>query len=158
MANIKNVSLEFSCTEKLGDKLFCDKCSHSVVDFTAKTNEELQEEINKSLRPVCGIFKKSQLSDQFLKYAAATFIATSLTMPTLGQEVIKGDLLLKACEKVAAEAEEETFFGLLVETQAEPVGGYQKFFEAIASKMKYPKDLLKRVNHLLSLLLTLPDK
>lgn len=144
MTNIKNVTLEFNCTEKLGDKLFCDKCSHSVVDFTTKTTEELQEQINKSLRPVCGIFKKSQLSDQFLRYAAATFIATSLTIPSLGQEVINGDSLLKTCEKVAAEGEEDTFFGLVVETQAEPVGGYQKFIEAIANKMKYPKGLTEK--------------
>src|SRR6478609_5656360 len=117
MTRIKNVTLEFNCTEKLNDKLFCDKCSHSVVDFTTKTNDELQEEINKSLRPVCGIFKKSQLSDQFLKYAAATFVATSLTIPTLGQEIIKVDSLWQACEKMKAE-EVEIFLGVIVETQA----------------------------------------
>jgi TonB family protein len=144
MTNINNVTLKFSCTEKLGDNLFCDKCSHNVVDFTTKTTEELQEQINKSLEPVCGIFKKSQLSDQFLKYAAATFIATSLTIPTLGQEVIPGDSLLKACEKVETEGEEEIFFGVIIETQAEPVGGFKQFFEAIASKMKYPKGLTEK--------------
>src|SRR5690349_7780605 len=108
MTKITNITLEFACTEKLGDKLFCNKCSHGVVDFTTKSTDELQEQINKSLKPVCGIFKKSQLSDQFLKYAAATFIATSLTIPTLGQTK---EAVAKASEKVETESDEQIFFG-----------------------------------------------
>jgi protein TonB len=141
MTKIKNVTLEFACQEKLDDKLFCHKCAHRVIDFTTKTNDELQEEINKSIKPVCGIFKKSQLSDQFLKYAAATFIATSLTIPVIGQEEKKGDSLLKSCEKVETENEEGIFFGVMLETQAEPVGGYKRFYEAIANSIKYPPGL-----------------
>ena len=107
MAKIKNITIEFHCLESLDDALFCDKCSHRVIDFTNKTDQELRKEIEKSNRTVCGLFKKSQLSSQFLKYAAATFIATSLTIPAIGQEVIKGDSLLKACEKIETEAEDE---------------------------------------------------
>ncbi|HYF66656.1 MAG TPA: energy transducer TonB [Ohtaekwangia sp.] len=144
MTKIKDVTIEFSCPQTLDSKLHCDRCSHTVIDFTSKSERALRQEINKSKGPVCGIFKKSQLSDQFLKYAAATFIATSLAVPTLGQEVIKGDLLLKACEKMETENEEEVFFGMIVETQAEPLGGYKKFFEAIASKMNYPTGLKEK--------------
>jgi len=141
MTKIKNVTIEFNCPEKLNDNLFCDKCSRSIVDFTSKTDIELIDEIKKYNGTVCGLFKKSQLSAQFLKYAAATFIATSLTIPAIGQEVIKGDSLLKACEKIETEKEEEVFLGMIVETQAEPIGGYKKFFEAIADKMNYPAGL-----------------
>jgi hypothetical protein len=144
MTKIKDVTIEFNCPETLDNKLHCDRCSHAVIDFTNKTDKELTEEIKKSKGPVCGLFKKSQLSDQFLKYAAATFIATSLTIPTLGQEVIKGDSLLKACEKIETENEEEVFLGIIVETQAEPIGGYKKFFEAITSKMNYPTGLKEK--------------
>lgn len=144
MTKIKNVTIEFNCPETLYDNLFCTKCSHGVTDFTSKTDRELREEIKQSKGPVCGLFKKSQLSDQFLKYAAATFIATSLTVPTLGQKVIKRDSLLKACEKIETENEEEVFLGIIVETQAEPIGGYKKFFEAITSKMNYPTGLKEK--------------
>ena len=144
MTKIKDVTIEFNCPETLDNKLHCDRCSHAVIDFTGKTDKELREEIKKSKGPVCGLFKKSQLSDQFLKYAAATFIATSLTIPTLGQEVIKGDSLLKACEKIETENEEEVFLGIIVETQAEPIGGYKIFFDAITSKMNYPTGLKEK--------------
>jgi hypothetical protein len=144
MTKIKDVTIEFSCPGTLDGKLYCDRCSHTVIDFTNKTDRALREEIKKSNGPVCGLFKKSQLSDKFLKYAAATFIATSLTVPTLGQEVIKGDSLLKACENMETVNEEDVFFGMIVETQAEPIGGYKKFFEAIASKMNYPTGLKEK--------------
>ena len=119
---IKNVTIEFHCPEKVGDNLFCNKCSHTVVDFTNKTDEELKDETARSKGPVCGLFKKSQLSDQFLKYAAATFIATSLTFPSLGQEVIKEDSVLKAHEDIETEHEEDVFLGVVVEEQARTCG------------------------------------
>ena len=143
MTKIENITIEFNCSEKLDDTHFCEKCSHQVIDFTIKTDKELQEELKKSKGLVCGIFKKSQLSDQFLKYAAATFVATSLTIPTLGQEIIKRDSLLKACEQTEIE-ETDIFFGVIVEKQAEPVGGYKKFFEAIADRINYPTGLTEK--------------
>ena len=143
MRDIKNVTLEFHCPEKLSDKLFCDKCSHKIIDFTNKTEKELSKEIGKSSRPVCGLFKKSQLSDQFLKYAAATFIATSLIVPTLGQELQRNSLL-KACEKIESESEDEVFLGVIIETQAEPIGGYKKFFDRIVSSTMYPAGLTEK--------------
>lgn len=137
MPDIKSVNLEFHCPETLNDKLFCDRCSRRIIDFTNKTEKELKVEIAKAKGPVCGLFKKSQMSEQFLKYAAATFIATSLTLPSLGQEPIKADSLQKAVEST----EEDTFFGMIVELQAEPIGGYKKFMETIASNLNYPHGL-----------------
>jgi len=144
MTKIKNVTIEFNCPQTLGKHLYCYKCSQGVTDFTNKTDKELIREIKNAKGSVCGLFKKSQLSGQFLRYAAATFIATSLAIPTFGQEVIKGDSLLKACEKIETENEEEVFLGIIVETQAEPIGGYKKFFEAIAIKMNYPTGLKEK--------------
>src|SRR5687767_13728029 len=108
MTKIKNIALKFSCTEKLeqkhGGRLFCSKCTHHVIDFTSKSSEELQDEINKSTRSVCGVFKRSQLSDQFLKYAAATVIATSsLTIPAMGQEPEKTETSTNSLTKLEAE-------------------------------------------------------
>jgi hypothetical protein len=141
MAKTRKVTIEFNCVENMDAKLFCEKCSHNVIDFRNKTSRELNEEIKRSQVPVCGIFKKSQLSDQFLKYAAATFIATSLTMPTFAQEVIKGESLLTAFDKMNAADEEHVFLGIVIETQAEPVGGYKKFLESIESVLNYPSGL-----------------
>ena len=140
MSPIKNVSLAFSCAEKLSGNLFCHKCSHHVIDFRNKTCGDLNEQINKSTKPVCGVFKKSQLSEQFMKYAAATFIATSTAIAAAGQEV-QADSAFKACEQLEREAETEVFFGAIVERQAEPIGGYAKFFNAIKRNIKYPDDL-----------------
>lgn len=143
MAKIKNVTIEFNCPETLDKNFYCHKCSHEVIDFTNKSDNELTNELTKANGPVCGLFKKSQLSNQFLKYAAATFVATSLTIPALGQE-INGDSLLKVCEKIEAGNEEEVFLGMIVETQAEPVGGYKKFFELIMDEMKFPAGLTEK--------------
>ena len=144
MGTIKNVTIEFNCQEKLNGNFFCNKCSRSIVDFTNKNDKELIEEIEKSKGTVCGQFKTSQLSDQFLKYAAATFIATSLTVPSIGQAIIKGDSHLKACEKLEQEGDEDVFIGVIIETQAEPVGGYKEFYNAVAREMKYPSGLKER--------------
>jgi hypothetical protein len=65
MTKIKDVTIEFNCPETLDSKLHCDRCSHAVIDFTNKTDKELIEEIKKSKGPVCGLFKKSQLSSYF---------------------------------------------------------------------------------------------
>jgi len=148
MKKIKNINLEFSCPEnrssmnKIGSDYFCDKCSSQVIDFTKKSASEFEKIINKSSKPICGIYKRSQLSEQFLKYAAATFIATtSIVFQANSQEIIKVDSAKQACEYLEEEEVEGEFFGMIVEEQAQPVGGYKKFFEELAKKLKYPKGL-----------------
>jgi hypothetical protein len=79
---ITNVSLKFPCMEdwnkmdtSSGERI-CGRCQHKVIDFTNMNDEEFQKHL-KSAEHVCGRFKKSQLSNEFLKYAAATLIAAS---------------------------------------------------------------------------------
>jgi TonB family protein len=143
MTKIKNITLAFNCTEKLeqksGDKFFCSKCAHHITDFASKSSEELEDSINKSARPVCGIFKRSQLSDQFLRYAAATVIATSaLTIPAIGQMRERTEPSVDTPHKPVAD---DMILGIIIETTPEPVGGHQKFLTAINSNLKYPRGL-----------------
>jgi hypothetical protein len=143
---IKNVSLEFSCPEKLDrkaeGKFYCDKCAHQLIDFRNKPIKELKSEISNSVKPVCGVFNTSQLGDHFIKYALSTVIVTSsFAVPTFGQVPIKVDSVSKGLETVNKDDEEQVIFGMIVETQAQPIGGYAKFFEALASRIKYPQGL-----------------
>ena len=146
MRKIKNVTLEFSCIkqsnsfDKTTTGFFCDKCSNTVIDFTDKSIDDLQKAIENSTKPVCGLFRRTQLSEQFIRYAAATFIASSsLTIQSLAQ--IKVDSALQATEHLDRETESDVFFGSIVETMAEPLGGYKKFIEALAKEIKYPDSL-----------------
>lgn len=140
MSPIKNISLAFACRETLNKGLFCNKCSHRVIDFKDKTHRDLQQHLETSDRRVCGIFKKSQLSEQFLRYAAATFVATSMTFPGNGQD-LKEDSSFQACEKIETQDEEEFFLGVIVDIPAEPIGGYKNFFDAIRANIKVPPSL-----------------
>ncbi len=79
---ITNVTLKFPRTEdwnkmdtSSGERI-CSRCQHKVIDFTDMSDEEYQLHF-KNEQQVCGRFKKSQLSSEFLKYAAATLIAAS---------------------------------------------------------------------------------
>lgn len=79
---IKNVSLSYACEknwnsmEEVAGGRFCDSCQHVVHDFTNQSDCELKKILNQNAR-VCGKFKRSQMSTDFLKYAAATLIAAS---------------------------------------------------------------------------------
>jgi TonB family protein len=146
MTNNKKVTLEFACPEKLDDKLFCEKCAHHLVDFRGCTPEEIQDTVNKTDGRVCGIFKKSQLSDQFLKYAAATFIASSLPTPNHAQDSTKYELSTDwgNFKLNNTDLEFQWTLGFVVDTQAEPVGGYLEFLDAIQARMYFPKGVLDR--------------
>jgi hypothetical protein len=136
---IKDITLEFSRSERLNEIFFCDKCSRTVLDFTDKTGRELDEALKKSPGNVCGRFKKSQMSDRFLKYAAAAVVVTSMAMPAIAQESMKGDSATKADEKV--KVEEDVFMGTIVDTGAEPIGGMKAFMKEIADKIIWPPGL-----------------
>lgn len=151
MSDIKNINLEFNCPENRNtleqteNGYNCDKCSKNVIDFTNKSNDELQYMISESIEPVCGVFKRSQLSQKFMKYAAATFIATATSLSANGQDIVVKDSVEQACDHLEEEHEEiDEFFGAIIETQAEPTGGYKKFFEALSDSIKYPKGLTEK--------------
>ena len=145
MSDINNINLEFKCPvgrsvlKKAGEAFVCEKCSNNVIDFTNKSNRELQSILSKSVEPVCGIFKTRQLSQKFLKYAAAGFFvsAASLTLSANAQDITILDIPISE----EAETEHTEIFGSIIETMPEPIGGNEKFLEAIARAFKYPEGL-----------------
>jgi len=150
MANIKDVVLQFPCPlrkdsfDKTSKGYYCNKCSSEVIDFSGKSLNELRCEMGKSQKPVCGIFKKSQLSDQFIKYAAATFfLSSALTFQSIAQEKAKIDSDSTSKANVDGETE-PVFFGLIVETQAEPEGGIPKFIKTLSEEIKCPISLKEK--------------
>lgn len=137
MSEIKQINLEFNCPENwstlepTGPGYSCSKCNKGVIDFTLKTNEELQRTISESSQPICGIFKRSQLSQKFLKYAAATFIASATSFGANGQSLSQSDsvALQKAIDSLMLtefDNESELLLGTITEVQAEPIGGLSK--------------------------------
>ena len=150
MAHIKDVVLQFPCL--LGKESFvkttkgyyCNKCSSEVIDFSGKSLNALGCEMEKSEKPVCGMFKKSQLSDHFIKYAAATFfISSALAFQSFAQEKVKIDSDSTSKSNVGEETE-PIFFGLIVEMQAEPVGGFLKFMKTLSEEIKCPIGLKEK--------------
>lgn len=82
-SSIKNVTLAFCCQEDwhsfstIDDRTrFCGSCQHAVMDFTTANQFQFEQAMQNG-QPVCGRFKSSQLSETFLKLAAASLIATS---------------------------------------------------------------------------------
>jgi hypothetical protein len=94
MSEIRNITLAFACREKLernaDGEFYCHKCAHVIVDFRCQSAEALQQGIAQAgVRPICGIFKNSQLSEKFTRYAAAAAIAVtaaSTAMCTTGDK------------------------------------------------------------------------
>jgi TonB family protein len=150
MSDIKNVKLSFNCPktretlQETAEGYNCSDCSKKVIDFTNKDQNELQQIIKSSDSHVCGIFKTSQLSQAFVKYAAATaIVGGSLMLPACGQHTPKAD---------SAEVFELTGFvdyGGFVDdttkadsfTYPEPIGGTVKFYDALKFHLKYPESL-----------------
>jgi len=145
MKEIKNKKLAFSCPlskdklNKKGNDFHCDQCNHTVIDFTNKSEEQLQETLDKTKGRVCGIFKKRQLSPQFLKYAAASVLmSSSIAFRSQAQENIKTDSTYQACDSVA---DDDITFGMVVGEMAKPIGGYEKLYQAIEKELNLPDEL-----------------
>lgn len=154
MSEKKNINLEFSCPENLNSMeptahgFNCAKCSKELIDFRDKSDEEIQWIISNSLKPICGVFKRTQMSQQFLRYAAATFIATAsafnLNAQTNELDSLELEHAIDSLLDTEFEDNDIPFLGIIVETQAEPIGGYPKFFEAISKAVKYPPELKEK--------------
>jgi hypothetical protein len=89
---LENVRLSFACSEDWGkfktidDRArLCGSCKCRVVDFTNATQDEFDREMN-SGKKVCGRFNTSQLSESFLKLAAASLVAVSATAVSCSHE------------------------------------------------------------------------
>lgn len=139
--SMKDIDLAFNCTEKINDRRYCEKCAHTLTDFTNKTDAELEDALSNASRPVCGVFKKSQLSEQFLKYAATTFLAASWVNPSWAQHndvILKPTAFASVCESKTVETH---FQGMVVSTPATPAGGYDQFYGWLYDKVLLPPDL-----------------
>ncbi len=144
MKKNQKACLAFKCPIQLNqlakkeEGYFCTSCSKPIEDFRTKNLQETQDLIRNPQQSICGIFRSTQLSDSFLKYALATAIVTSsLAHPAFGQEVKKDSIIRNE------ETGDDIFIGTIVEDIAEPVGGVEKFFEAISNEINYPEGLKK---------------
>ncbi|UII32304.1 energy transducer TonB [Fulvivirga ulvae] len=143
MVDIKNITLAFNCPESreslnsCGRDYFCEKCRHKVLDFTTSSEEELLKSLKASNTPVCGIFRRSQLSKPLLKYLAVSVTAIAASVVQVSAQEIS------EIEEIPVEETgyEPVVFGMVVETMPLPEGGHEKFYEAIASEIRYPKRL-----------------
>ncbi|MDW7694546.1 energy transducer TonB [Flammeovirgaceae bacterium SG7u.111] len=149
MKKNQKASLAFKCPIQLNSLVkkeggyFCTNCSKPIEDFRTKDGNETQELIGNSLQPICGIFKRTQLSDSFLKYALATMLATSpIAFPAFGQEAeIDSIIELELTNTVSCYDEAIIVNG--IEKIAEPIGGFEKFLEALSEEINYPDGLKK---------------
>lgn len=151
MTEIKNLNLSFNCPKSKdtlnslsNDKFLCSDCSKEVIDFTAKTQSELEEILKTKHSNTCGVFKPSQLSKRFLKYAAATALVGSSFLATAqGQQIVEADSVEEVCELMG-----DIVFGEVVNDTTsynyyypEPIGGIEKFYEALMKQIIYPDSL-----------------
>lgn len=146
MADIKNIQLAFPCDQTRGNMsikdqhLHCEQCKHRVHDFTNSSSEELENTIKKAGKPVCGIFKTTQLSKDLVKYASLSLITTaSIFSASCAQENELPEP--EFFEIIEIEEPPEEIFGMMIETMPKPIGGISKFHEAIAKSITLPKHL-----------------
>lgn len=139
MSEIKGTNLSFHCPVEPDEQLFCHRCRRQVLDFTDKSAGDLENAVGAANGTVCGIFRKSQMSDQFLKYAATAMIVTTMAMPVLGQQTTDRGHQTASADTCATE--EDVFLGTIVESMPEPVGGNERFIAEIKAHVRYPKGL-----------------
>ncbi|MEO1051911.1 MAG: hypothetical protein AAFX87_14870 [Bacteroidota bacterium] len=155
MSRINNINLAFACPIKLNDlsqcdgAYHCDQCNHKVIDFTNKSQEELNQAIANSDTRVCGMFKGSQMSREFRKYAAVTLLASSaLFGQSCSKELVEpmtevtDETPIEITEIEIEEEVEETdiIFGYVHETMPSPIGGHEKFYAEISKELRIPSN------------------
>lgn len=131
-----------------GDRLyFCHGCQRELKDFSK--NDDLSElkTMLDSGQQVCGIFNRSQINRNFLKYAFSAIIITAisgcddqnpqpetrgelstLTVPVMGQVM-----------DIAGDVEIVDFLDPIL--YPTPVGGYERFYQNIKEKLSFPTTL-----------------
>ena len=139
MNEIAGITLAFHCPVEPDERLYCQRCKHKVLDFTETAEGDIANAVQAANGPVCGKFRKSQMSDHFLRYAATAMIVTTMALPVLGQE--KGKEGCQQTSRDRCATEEDVFIGTIVEYMPEPVGGNEKFLAAIKANLRYPEGL-----------------
>lgn len=139
MNEITGITLAFHCPVKPDGRLYCHRCKHTVLDFTESVEGDLAQAVRGANGTVCGKFKKSQMSNQFLRYAATAVVVTTMALPVMAQEKRN-----ERCEQASRDTcvtEEDVFIGTVVEYMPEPVGGNEKFLQTIKANLRYPNGL-----------------
>ncbi len=139
MDEITGITLAFHCPVKPDERLYCDRCKHKVLDFTESVEADLARAVRAANGTVCGKFKKSQMSNQFLRYAATAMVVTTMALPVMAQE--KPNEQCEQASRDTCATEEDIFIGTVVEYMPEPVGGNKKFLAAIKANLRYPQGL-----------------
>ena len=149
MEDIKNIHLAFVCPLKInglneGDcsSYHCDQCKHSVIDFTNKTHKELQHKLEVTNSRVCGIFKREQLSNQFIKYATISLVASSSFVFQSNAQDIKIDSIIPQTDAQSVN-NDDLVFGVIINEMAQPQGGYEALYKAINTEIRLPPDYTK---------------
>jgi TonB family protein len=120
-------------------RLYCHRCKHTVLDFTKCVEGDPPQAVRAANGTVCGKFKKSQMSNQFLRYVATAMVVTTMALPVMAQE--KPDERCEQASRDTSATEEDVFIGTIVEYMAEPVGGNEKFMATIKANLRYPEGL-----------------
>lgn len=147
MDEITGITLAFHCPVEPDERLYCHRCKHRLLDFTETADGDIANAVRAVNGTVCGKFKKSQMSNQFLRYAATAMIVTTIALPVLAQEKLNERSEQASRDTCATEenvficATEDVFIGTVVEYMPEPVGGNEKFLQAIKANLRYPKGL-----------------
>ncbi|MBL3656301.1 energy transducer TonB [Fulvivirga sediminis] len=140
MPDINNIHLAFPCDQnrktlnKKGVQFNCSKCQNQVHDFTKKSDEELNNKLTNTKRPVCGIFKTSQLSKDFLKYASVSLLVSTMTASSACSQTTLSEHTSNE-EFIISETNEE-FLGIIVEAPATAEEGWHKFYNSIYNNIK----------------------
>lgn len=148
---IKNINIAFPCQENLkaasiaeGDFL-CLRCNSKVYDFRNKSKLELDSLKLSSETLICGKFKKSQLSETFLKAIATSAIIFGLGV---SNQAFSQDKIPAGQEEKSNN--DDVFLGTLVDRIPEPVNGFKSLWKAISKEIPPPDSLTENVRFFLS--------
>ncbi len=144
MSDIKDISLKFSCPEKSSlskteGGFNCSKCAKKVIDFRQSSEADLAQAL-KSGQTICGAFNRSQLSKQFLKYAAAAAFASSSIQLTAQSDSLTTTPLANYRTNDSIETENDIIFGI-IETMPQPIGGMEQLYESLKAYLQVPVSL-----------------
>lgn len=147
---MKIVTLKFQCPLKVQDlkqvgaQYHCTSCHKKIHDFRNETSPDFQN-LSKS-GSTCGMFRKSQLHPDFLKYASAGLLAAQLLTVSTGCEPTANQTEVEPIPETSETELEEILMGdifisdldLVKYTHAEPPVSYADFMHQLAAQLRFP--------------------
>lgn len=156
---ISGVVLEFACHEYIDEHNYCNSCARTLIDFTCLKNEDLANAINNSDGMICGRFRTTQLSQQFVTYAAIGVMAAAISTTSCTPEE-KSTVEKSAFHNNNHVAppppvhEIDSFFvsGVVVARREtpKPIGGLNKLLRTIKEQIHLSNDLKTKHSVLIS--------